>query len=356
MYLFDILTTAAFIAVATAQQKVYQGFNSGATFDNGAAKMQSDFESEFKTAQGLRGSPGSFNSVRLYTNVQSGSTDTPISAFPAAIATNTSMLLGVWCSGTTSITSELNALKSAITQYGQTFADLVIGISVGSEDLYRASESGVANNAGVGAGPDNIVRYIGQVRSAIENTALSGKPVGHVDSWSAWANSSNSKVIDAVDFVGMDLYPYYETDQDNAFANAVSIFDDLYNQTQTAAGNKSVWITETGWPYSGPESGNAVASVDNEKAYWDEIGCRYFGRTNVWWYTLFDSNPANAAQFAIVSNLSTTALFNLTCPAGSGAPLAINTKASAASGISSGLFSMKYLCLCILMGFVGWFV
>lgn len=339
MYLLSILATAAFIAQASAQIKVYQGFNSGATLADGTAKKQSDFETEFKTAQALSNSPGFFNSVRLYTNVQSGTTDSPIVAFPAAIATNTSMLLGIWCSGTNTITSELNALKSAIAQYGQPFTDLVIGISVGSEDLYRASSSGVANNAGIGNGPTEIVGFINQVRTEIKNTALSSKPVGHVDSWSAWVNSTNQPVIDAVDFVGMDLYPYYEKDKNNTFANAVSIFNDLYNQTQTAAGSKPVWITETGWPVSGPGFGNAVASVDNARAYWDQIGCRFFGRTNIWWYDLEDSNPASQEKFAITNALSTTASFNLTCPADTGAPATVNLKSSAAK-IGSGLYLM----------------
>src|SRR5579862_4040747 len=136
MYALRALGVAACVALAAAErQQGYLGFNSGATLDNNKAKQQADFEQEFKTAQGLHGSPGSFNSIRLYTSVQSGTTDTPISAFQAAIATNTTLLLGIWCSGTTSIENELNALQSAISQHGQKFTDLVVGISVGSEDL-----------------------------------------------------------------------------------------------------------------------------------------------------------------------------------------------------------------------------
>lgn len=252
--------------MAAAEQN-YLGFNSGATLDDSTAKQQTDFEKEFKTAQGLQGSPGSFNSVRLYTNVQSGTQDVPISAFPAALATNTSMLLGIWCSGTTGIENELKALQSAISQYGQKFANLVVGISVGSEDVYRISESGMENNAGVGKEADEIVGFITQVRSSIANTPLSNKPVGHVDTWSAWANSSNSALIEAVDFVGTDLYPYYEKDKDNAFSNASTIFNYIYKETTSAAGKKPVWITETGWPNSGPVFGQAEASVDNAKSY-----------------------------------------------------------------------------------------
>ncbi|KAI9869158.1 MAG: hypothetical protein M1813_002982 [Trichoglossum hirsutum] len=356
MCVLKVLVVAVWIALAAAQQQASLGFNSGATLDDNKAKQQTDFEKEFKTAQGLRGSPGSFNSVRLYTNIQSGTTDTPISAFQAAIATNTTMLLGIWCSGTKSITNELNALQSAIKQNGQKFADLVVGISVGSEDIYRISESGIENKAGVGTGPNEIVDFIKQVRSSIADTPLSKKPVGHVDAWSAWDNSSNSAVIEAVDFVGTDLYPYYEKDKGNTFSNATNVFNYIYNKALSAAGDKPLWITEIGWPSSGPTFGQAEASVDNAKAFWSDTGCTLFGRTNVWWYTLRDSNPANKEKFAITKDLSTTPLFNLTCPAGSGAPPSINNNAKSAASTVGIASSLTYMSAYALLGFICWLI
>lgn len=323
----------SWLAVGATGQQMPQGilgFNSGATKLNTEPKQQSDFQGEFTTAQGLRGSPGLFNSVRLYTMIQAGTTNDPISAFPAALATNTTMLLGIWCSGTETIENELTAMRNAIDTFGQRFADLVVGISVGSEDLYRNSESGLQNNAGVGQGPDIMVRFIREVRSAINGTILGGKPVGHVDSWSALANQSNSDVIDEIDWLGTDLYTYYERDNGNDFSNTTNVFDYIYNQSLSGSHGKPVWVTETGYPVSGPNFGQAVANLSNAAEYWQEIGCnKLFGRVNTWWYSLEDSNPANAEKFAITEGLSTTARFNLTCSPGSGAPTAINMQSSA---------------------------
>ena len=61
-----LLALAASVSSAAA---TFQGFNYGATFTTGAAKVQSDFESEFKTAQGLVGTNGGFTSARLYTTI-----------------------------------------------------------------------------------------------------------------------------------------------------------------------------------------------------------------------------------------------------------------------------------------------
>lgn len=62
----------AFAATFSSAFAVYQGFNYGSTFTNGAAKTEADFEAEFKNAQGLVGAPGGgFTSARLYSMIVS---------------------------------------------------------------------------------------------------------------------------------------------------------------------------------------------------------------------------------------------------------------------------------------------
>lgn len=202
----------AALSAASPALAAYAGFNYGSTFTTGAAKVQSDFESEFTTAQGLITAPTVFNSARLYTMIQGGTTNSPIQAIPAAISTKTTLLLGLWCSaGDADFANEIAALKSAISTYGASFGSLVAGISVGSEDLYRISPTGIASSKGLpGAEPATLVGYIQQVRDAIAGTALSSVPVGHVDTWTAWVNGSNNAVTDASDFIGVDAYPYFQ--------------------------------------------------------------------------------------------------------------------------------------------------
>ncbi|KAH8901398.1 glycoside hydrolase [Thozetella sp. PMI_491] len=339
------LAASALVSSASAATN-YLGFNSGATKADRTAKFQEDFEAEFKTAQGLEGAPGTFNAVRLYTNIQAYSDSDPISAFEAAINTKTYMLLGIWTSGTTSIDKELTALTTAITKYGSDFTDLVIGMSIGSEDLYRISVTGIANDpTGVGNSPANIVNFINDYKKAVAGTALSSVPIGHVDTWDVWGNASNKAVLDAVDWVGVDEYPYYENGKGNTIKNAGNLFDTAYNNVVNTVGGKPVWVTETGWPVTGPDWDQAVPSAENAKYYWDEIGCRkLFNKVNTFWYNLRDSNPDNKAKFAITTNLSTTPNFNLTCPTtfdtvdttSSASPSATSSSgSSAATGVSA---------------------
>lgn len=216
--------------------------------------------------------------------------------------------------------------------------NLVEGISVGSEDLYRDSYTGQQANAGVGVGPDVVVSYISAVRSAIAGTVLSSVPVGHVDTWTAWVNGTNSEVINAVDFLGMDGYPYFQNTQANSIANAKGLFYDSYDATVAVAGGKSVWITETGWPVSGSTENEGVPSLANAKTYWDEVGCPSFGNVNIYWYTLQDTAGSTPnPSFGIVgSTLSTTPLFDLSC---SNVTTSSTSSASASSTLASSVAS-----------------
>ena len=310
----NILSLAAFLVPVAA---VSQGFNYGATNTDGSPVTQSQFTSLFDTARQLVGTAG-FTSARLYTMVQAGTPNTPTTAIPAAIATNTTLLLGLWASaGDAVFANELSALTTAIKQYGTSFTDLIVGISVGSEDLYRDSVVGVQNTAGIGVDPSVIVRYISQVRAAISGTAASGALIGHVDTWTAWVNGSNTGVITASDFLGMDAYPYFENTEANGTDTASTLFFGAYNATMAVSTGKPVWVAETGWPVSGPTENLAVPSMANAQTYWDRVGCAIFGKINTWWYTIQDSYPNTPTpSFGIVgTQLSTTPLYSLNCPA-----------------------------------------
>ncbi|ETS79497.1 hypothetical protein PFICI_09350 [Pestalotiopsis fici W106-1] len=331
-------SVAASAVVAVASADNYFGFNSGALKDDDSAKFKADFVQEMTTAQNLVGAPVTFNAVRLYTNIQAYSTTDPIEAFEAAVETGTYLLLGIWTSGTTSIENEMTALKAGLDQYGSELADLIIGMSIGSEDLYRNSATGVANSAGVGADPDVIVGFINDFKSAFADTLIANVPIGHVDTWDVWPNATNKPVLDAVDWIGVDEYPYYESGKGNDISNAGTLFDTAYDATLAAVGDKPVWVTETGWPYTGETWDEAVASVENAKYYWDEVGCRrLFNQVNTFWYNLRDSNSANEMKFAITDNLSTEARFNLSCPATFDTPSSTST--GSATGTATGILT-----------------
>ncbi|KAJ4398354.1 hypothetical protein N0V91_010264 [Didymella pomorum] len=311
----SVVASAALLSTANAAIK---GFNYGAQFNNDAAKTLTDFEYEFNNAKTLPGTDG-WTSARLYTMIQHGTQNTVIEAIQAAINTKTTLLLGLWASaGQESFNNEIAALKAAISQYGTAFTDLVVGISVGSEDLYRVSPDGAGGNPG--AGPDVLVSYIKQVRDAIAGTSLSGAKLGHVDTWQVYVNASNSAVIDNLDWIGMDAYPYFQSSFANSIGNGGDLFFDAYNQTVAATKGKPVWVTETGWPVSGETVNQAVPSADNARIYWEDVTCKLVNdNVNLYYYILQDvqwGNPSPSFGIKPGGDLAQVSpLFDLSCPA-----------------------------------------
>lgn len=252
---------------------------------------------------------------------QGDTANDPISAIPAAISTKTSLLFGLWASaGEESFNNEIAALQKTIDQYCDKLDGLVAGISVGSEDLYRNSPTGIGNGENPGTNPETLADYISQVRKTIKGTCLSDAPIGHVDTWTAYANSSNQALIEACDWLGMDAYAYFEDTKPNGIENGASLFKDALEKTKAAAGDREVWITETGWPVSGKDFGDAVASKQNARTFWKDVGCPMFGSTNVWWYTLQDSAPdtPNPSFGVIGSEFTKKPLYDLSCDGSSG--------------------------------------
>lgn len=239
----------ALLAFFTTKALAVRGFNYGAVDLTGTTRAQASFQEEFLAARNLPGTNGTFASARLYTSLQGSSTD-PIEAFAAAVNTNTSLLLGIWTSGNPNIQHEVNAILESAAQHGSAFVDLVVGISVGSEDAYRITDRGVASGAGPGVSPPDIANYVNQVRTALIGSPLQGKPIGHVDTYNTFVNSSGwmMPVVEAVDFIGMNAFPYFEDTKPNEIDNGNATFWADYDAVVARACGKEIWITETGWP------------------------------------------------------------------------------------------------------------
>ncbi|KAI0971612.1 GPI-anchored cell wall beta-1,3-endoglucanase EglC, partial [Xylaria arbuscula] len=277
-------------ATASAANTGIKGFNYGAFFLNQQAKVQNDFAYEFNRAKSMPGTSG-WTTARLYTMIQWGTKSSVIQAIPAAIDSNTKLLLGLWISGgTAALDNEITALKAAISAHGTKFTNLVVGLSVGSEDLYRDAAGEVGTSAAY------LVSSIKRVRTALAGTALANIPIGHVDTYDSFLNSTNKAVIPAIDWVGFDGYPYWETTKANSISDATTRFFDGYDKTVALAGKKPVWVTETGWPVTGKKNNLAVASAANARSYWQQIACNLISRkVNLFWYDLQESQYGTAS-------------------------------------------------------------
>ena len=297
----------------TAKQK---GFNYDATTED-------DFRTRFTTAKNLVDSPG-FTSARLYTMIAPYTVNDPIAAIIPAIETGTTLLLGLYCSaGQAAFVNEKAALTKALQIYKRQFSDLIVGIAVGSEDLYRSSVWGTPQANGVGDTVQNLQSYIQQTKDILNAANLAKPiPVGHVDTWQMWLDpNSAGALIPDVDFIGLDGYPYWQ----NASASDTNAFMDGFNTVVDGPAEEHadedgapvpVWVTETGFPNDGEIRGDAVPSKENAGVYWKGVGCgNLFDKVNTWWYILQDGPATNGKpSFGVVDTPSDTkAMFDLSC-------------------------------------------
>ena len=252
----------------------WKGFNIGANNPDGSCKTTAQWAEAFNKLKGL---PQHITSVRLYA---SSDCNTLANAVPAAKSTGIQILVGVWAEDAAHFEAEKQALLNAISAHGK---DWIIAISVGSEDLYRKDSN-----------PSTLANRIYDVRGMVRSVGVQAE-VGHVDTWNAWVDGANEVVIKASDFIGMDGYPYF---QNSAIENAANVFWKSVQDTRDAVNRVSpgkwVWVTETGWPVSGPNSGAAVASVKNAQTFWRSVACKAFNEVHIFWYAYQDytANPS----------------------------------------------------------------
>lgn len=215
-------TFAAIAAAIPLSQAYHTGFNVAANNPDGSCMTTSQWAAAF---QKLKGLPQHFANVRVYA---ASDCNTLANAVPAAISTGTKLLVGVWTEDAAHYSAEKDALVAAIQAHGHNW---MLAVSVGSEDLYRGDTTAAT-----------LANQVKDVRGMIRSMGAN-QPVGHVDTWTAWVDGANVAVVDAVDFLGMDGYPYF---QKSSIGDASAVFWKSVTDTQKAAKGKPVWVTETG--------------------------------------------------------------------------------------------------------------
>ncbi|KAF2107187.1 glycoside hydrolase superfamily, partial [Lophiotrema nucula] len=264
------------------------GFSYGAFWTNKTAKYKADFARQFNLAKSLQTSV-SLNSARLFTCVQWNTKDDPIQAFEAAIDTDTTLLLGLYNIGDDTIfANEVSALEKGLQQHGQKLANLIVGISVGNEDIYRnSSECKSGDSSGQNclwsASADVVTAKVNLIRSEFQSGAPFANyfntipPIGHTDV------AQRAGEVEGVDFAGTTIYPFHAA---KGVANAKGDFLGAYDMVKANAGGLEVWVTETGWPVAGDTKGQSIPGVEYLQTYWKDVGCSIFGTYNVWWFEL----------------------------------------------------------------------
>jgi glucan endo-1,3-beta-D-glucosidase len=246
--------------------------------------------------------------------------DEPIAAFEAAIDTGTTLLLGIWW--TVNISHELKALDTALGLHKNKLADLVVGISIGNEDVHRED----ASIATIGVTVEEVRGHINNPTDYANLFMLKDKPIGHVD-------VPDKTLNDGVDFIGLNAYPYWAGDD---IAQAKNDYLATIAKANEKANEKPLWLTELGWPFAGAANGQAEANVQNQEKFWNDVGCSLFGKHNLWWFELEpDSGPAEKIDWGIFPEGGGEIRFDASCSKMSNDPNAADDGGHAQSSASA---------------------
>ncbi|KAJ2082866.1 glycoside hydrolase 3 protein [Coemansia sp. RSA 988] len=136
------------------------------------------------------------------------------------------------------------------------FKKQVSAVVVGSEAVYRQEQTA-----------EQLAAKVREIKSELVKVGLGSIPVTTSETWPSYFQP----LIDAVDFVNMHGFPFWEGVSIEK-ANA-KMFEHIYN-LQAAAKGKKVVVGETGWPSAGDNYEVAVANLENAQRYLQDFVCR----------------------------------------------------------------------------------
>ncbi|KAJ2711823.1 glycoside hydrolase 3 protein [Coemansia spiralis] len=147
----------------------------------------------------------------------------------------------------------------------------VTAVIVGNEAIYREEQTSA-----------QIAAKVRDTRAALAMLGLGSIPVTTSETWPSY----DQVLIDAVDYVNMHAFPFWEGVEINSAQSKV--FEHIYD-LKRAAGNKTVAVGETGWPDAGGNYGAAAPSATNEQRYMKEFVCRArLENIRYVWFSAFD--------------------------------------------------------------------
>ncbi|KAK6197538.1 soluble cell wall protein [Scheffersomyces amazonensis] len=232
----SVATTASTQApVASADAEGAKGITYTPYSNDGGCKPQSQINSEVAALAG-------FDIIRLY-----GVDCNQVAAVLAAKQPNQKLFAGIF--DMTQITAGIQTLTDAVNANGGW--DEIFTVSIGNELV----NSGQAT-------PAQVASYVQEGRAALTAAGYTG-PVVSVDTFIA--TMEHTELCTISDYVAINAHAFF----DGTYV-ADKAGDWLLIQIQAVwtacAGQKSVLVTETGWPSQGETNGVAVPSKPNQEA------------------------------------------------------------------------------------------
>lgn len=208
--------------------------------DSGNCKSASDIKSDLASLS-------SYPVIRLY-----GVDCDQVANVLQAKGSSQKVFLGIF--DVTQIQAGVSTIASAVEQYGSW--DDVVTVSVGNELV----NDGQASASQVG-------QYVSTCKSALKAAGYTGSVVS-VDTFIAVIN--NPELCQYSDYMAVNAHAYF--DKNTVAADSGKWLLQQIQRVSTACNNeKTVVVTESGWPSQGETYGVAVPSKENQKSAVESI-------------------------------------------------------------------------------------
>ncbi|OLL22949.1 Glucan 1,3-beta-glucosidase, partial [Neolecta irregularis DAH-3] len=269
---------ATFLPIAFAE---IMGFNVGQQKPDGTCKSADDYAADFNRIYG----PDKV--FKIFSPTDSCGQNSLFPLLDAAKQADGKVLVGLWAVGS-GFDAEKRALWDAVQVFG---GERIVGVVVGSESLYRSQFQGTNEIT-----PQELANRIYDVKGMIQGDKSSGGlglphiPVGTADTWNALVDGRNTVVLQALNTVWVNAFPYW---QGYAIENGPQALFDAINSVKSALSapnpSASIAVGETGWPTEGKPFGSSVPSLENSRAFWVNAFCKLRGMgMDAYWFEAFD--------------------------------------------------------------------
>ena len=179
---------------------------------------------------------------------------------------------------------------------GASRAELDCVIALAKEGVVDVASIGSEVVTWNGLTASQIVAYIHHFRLAVPTVAVTT-----AIKYEALILPENSPIIDAVDIVYANIYPFWSG---YSIDSALRVFIKEYESIKAISAGKEVWISETGWPSNGScANGAAVPNIDNQERYLREImeWCKSEGVV-LSWFDAFEQPWKDGSEWCNVAS------------------------------------------------------
>ena len=175
---------------------------------------------------------------------------------------------------------------ASVNKYNTNDKKCIIGIAVGNEDVYNWNFT-VPNTLV----QQHIAEDIARIKAAVGNKVKVGTAQ---QDGALLALSSNDPrgIINKLDFIGANIYPYWSSNPFTPIGGAQSEFNNRYEKIKDQFPGKQIIVTEEGWPSQHSAGQNPDASVASETTYYDW----WKGRSDdfdSYYFALYDKQPTD---------------------------------------------------------------